>query len=289
MTSQIPFGIIRTLNHKNCVVLMILENWPAWARNAVLALTGIAWGSRILRKAEKHSETPTQMIEYLLNRNNIRLSVRGKFQLPQRRGSLIVANHPHGFIDGLALMWLGQKDGLDTRAVTRHYTSVFEPIQNLFVYAKTDNERQTTNGEQVVEQASQFVIDGGSLAICASGRINEAKPFWQTPKEVSWKTGTVRIAQAAQAPIVLVHIDIDQPMVRQLVHAVNPVLRNLMQIWAYLLGRRHNVTLHLLEIIEPEDLLAGTVQQQTEWLRERYDAGVEALEAERFDSRAQAY
>jgi 1-acyl-sn-glycerol-3-phosphate acyltransferase len=86
-----------------------------------------------------------------------------------------------------------------------------------------------------------------------------------------WKPGAVRFSQAAQVPIVLVYVDVNHSIARQVSQRLHGVVRALMQVWAYRFGRSLKLHLHVLDVVTPEQLPEGSAQQQTNWLQARFE------------------
>lgn len=250
---------------------MLLANWPKPIRSALFAVLGVNWVIKFLTKTQQEQPTTHQLIQAAFDRNNFDVQVFDEYKVPRSGGCIIASNHPHGFFDGLGGVWLGSKNGQDCRAIGRHFLSVFEPIKNLFLFIKIDAARRSNQGSEITRQASEFVTQGGRLAINSAGRLSYAKPFWAPAKDLPWKTGTIRIAQAANAPIVLVYMDMNQSALRQLCQRIHPVVRALAQVWAFRFKHRQKLHMHVLTVIQPEDIPEGSAQNKTQWLQNRFN------------------
>lgn len=247
----------------------MLDNWPKPLKSLAFRVTGIHSASHLLTRLRSENPGNHQFLTQLFARNRFDITVTGEDKLPSEGGYLIVSNHPHGFFDGLAAIWLGSKDGGDCRAIARHFLSVFEPIKDLFLLIKLDQQRRSAQGEAIRKQASEFVANGGRIAIMGAGRLSIAKPFWAKAKDLPWKTGPVRIAQAAQAPIVLVNIEMPDSSIRQLSQRIHPIVRALLQTWAYLLGKSQRIELSVISVIQPQEIPQISPRQQTQWLQKQ--------------------
>lgn len=250
---------------------MLLENWPAPIRSALFTLLGVNWSHRLLNDMAADRPSKQVLLERLFARNHFDVQVSGAEKIPQNKGCVFASNHPHGLFDGLGAMWLGCKYGHDSRAIGRHFLSVFEPIRDWFLLLKVDANRRGQASKQTIQEAAAFIADGGSLVVTPAGRVGVSRPLWTPAQDLPWKPGAVRFSQAANAPIVLVYVDVNHSVARQVGQWFHGVVRALMQVWAYRLGCSLKLHLHVLDVVMPEQLPEGSVQQQTAWLQAHFE------------------
>lgn len=250
---------------------MLLENWPKPVRSALFRVLGLTWILKLLARMQQDHPSVHELLNRIFSRNRFDVQVFNECRMPEHEGCIIAINHPHGFFDGLGAVWLGSKGGNDCRIIGRHFVSVFKPIRRLFLFIKIDAERRSDQGSQVTEQSSEFVRNGGRLGISSAGRLSLANPVWKPAEDLPWKTGTVRIALAANAPIVLVYVDVRHSALRQIGQRIHPVVRALAQVWGYRFYRTQKLHMHILDVIQPDQLPPGDVREQTRWLQQHFD------------------
>lgn len=250
---------------------MLLENWPQPIRRILFWLLGIQWAHRFLTNLSADKPSKLELLDRIFQRNHFDVQVTGEDKIPAGRACIFATNHPHGLFDGLGGIWLGSRNGQDCRAIGRHFLSVFEPIRNFFLLVKVDANRQAQAARQVVEQSVEFLNEGGSLVVTPAARVGISRPLWKPAQDLPWKSGVVQLSRNAQVPIVLVYIDVNHSIIRQLGQTVHGVVRALLQVWAYRFGRSQKLHLHVLDLIYPSQIPAGTAKAQTEWLQSRFD------------------
>lgn len=250
---------------------MLLENWPQPIRLLLLWLLGVQWAHKLLNSLTADNPSKLELLDRIFQRNHFDVRATGEGKIPSGRGCIFATNHPHGLFDGLAAIWLGSKNGHDCRAIGRHFLSVFEPIQDWFLLVKVDANRQAQAARKILEKSAGFLTAGGSLIITPAARVSVSRPIWKPAKDLPWKSGAVNLHRDAQAPIVLVYIDANHSLVRQLGQRVHGVVRALLQVWAYRFGRSQKLHLHVLDVIHPGQIPPGTAREQTEWLQARFD------------------
>lgn len=207
---------------------MLLENWPQPIRLFLLWCLGIQWAHKFLTSLSVDEPSKLKLLERIFQRNNFDVQVTGEEKIPSHHGCIFASNHPHGLFDGLAAMWLGNRHSHDCRAIGRHFLSVFEPIRDWFLLVKVNADRQTPAARQVIKQSVKFLKKGGSLVVTPAGRVGVSSPLWKPARDLSWKPGTVQLCRSAEVPIVLVYIDINHSIIRQLGQRVHGVVRALL-------------------------------------------------------------
>lgn len=250
---------------------MLLESWPQPIRLFLLWLLGIQWAHKLLISLSADKPSKLELLERIFQRNHFDVQVTGEENIPAHHGCIFVSNHPHGLFDGLAGIWLGSKYGHDCRAIGRHFLSVFEPIRDWFLLVKVDTHRRTHAARQVMKQSADFLKNGGSLVVTPAGRVGVSRPLWKPARELTWKPGAVQLCRSAKTPIVLVYIEVNHSVIRQLGQRVHGVVRALLQVWAYRFGRTQKLYLHVLDVVYPEQLPEGSLNAQTKWLQARFD------------------
>lgn len=253
---------------------MVLETIPKPVRAALFALLGVRWAGKMLRAEISATDGSNyQILTRLFQRNQFEITVNGLDLLPTEP-CVVVGNHPHGLFDGLALLWLASKKGAPARAISRHFLSVFQPIESFFLFIKLTKLRQAERGNALVQQAADYVREGGTLVITPAGHLSIAKPFWGKAEDRAWRSGAIRIAQQAKAPVVLVHVVMKESAFRQMAHKIHPVLRALCQVWAYRFGKRQQITLNILGVVPVDEFPVGSPNQQTKWLQAEFNQRV---------------
>ncbi|GJM13380.1 MAG: hypothetical protein DHS20C12_17830 [Pseudohongiella sp.] len=250
---------------------MLLENWPKPIRLLLLWLLGVHWAHRLLDRLSSDQPSKLELLNRIFQRNHFDVRATGEEKIPTGGGCIFVSNHPHGLFDGLGAIWLGTKNGHDCRAIGRHFLSVFEPIRDWFLLVKIDSNRQAQAAQHILEQSAAFLKEGGSLVVTPAGRVSVSRPPWKSAQDLPWKSGAVRLQRDTEAPIVLVYIDVNHSLIRQLGQRAHGVVRALLQVWAYRFGRSQKLHMHVLEVVYPEQIPAGTTKAQTEWLQARFD------------------
>lgn len=138
----------------------------------------------------------------LAERLELRLDVRGLEHLPARGPAILVANHPTGLADGIAvaaavaprradLWFLANADAL---RVAPGLAELVVPVE--WVQAK----RNRAGSRAVLLSAGKILGDGGVLVIFPAGRLSYLG--WHGLAERPWQAAAIGLARRFGAPIV---------------------------------------------------------------------------------------
>lgn len=249
----------------------MLDNWPGPIRRTLFKIVGVNWADQLLKDAWKSADGELHgMLDSLLRRNDFSLSAENT-ELLDNLGSCIVAgNHPHGLFDGLGLAWLASRTRVPTRIMARNFLNVFGPLRKVFLSVTLNSERRSLGGSKTLAAASQWLQEDGRLVITPAGGLSRAKPFWQDATDPPWRTGIIRLARETNRPIVLVDVQMPRAPLRQILHGINPVLRAVVQVWAYRLGKHQKIHMRVIEVVPVSELPAeGSLADQALWLQNR--------------------
>ncbi len=115
---------------------------------------------------------------------------------------VIVANHPIGSLDGLALLKMVHEIRPDVKVVANSLLQKIEPLGTLLLPVST---MHGVTSRQNVRAIHEFLREGGALIIFPAGEVSRLGP--DGVKDGDWNPGFLRMARAARAPVVPVYVD----------------------------------------------------------------------------------
>lgn len=123
-------------------------------------------------------------------------------KIPTYGKVIIVANHPIGTLDGLALLKMVHKVRPDVKVVANQMLTTMSALTPLLL--PVDNINGKTAKENI-KDIIQFVNNDSALIIFPAGEVSR---FGATGiKDGEWNKGFLNIANSAKAPILPVHIN----------------------------------------------------------------------------------
>jgi len=147
--------------------------------------------------------TGIEFIERVFEYFNFSYSVdsRDKNNIPAKGKVVIIANHPIGSLDGLAILKLISEVRRDVKIVANDMLMNFENLRDLFI--PLDN---MTGGsarrsyKRVIEALKQEQ----AIIVFPAGEVSRARP--SGVKDTKWRPGFLHFARKSQAPILPIHI-----------------------------------------------------------------------------------
>ncbi len=122
--------------------------------------------------------------------------------IPSEGRLIIVANHPIGTLDGLALVKLIRSVRPDVRIVANQVLTYMEPLQSVFL--PVDILSGKTSHKQVYKTMLSALENEEAVILFPAGEVSRI-----TPKGVldgKWKSGFIKLAKKANCPVLPVHI-----------------------------------------------------------------------------------
>lgn len=123
-------------------------------------------------------------------------------RIPPQGKVVIVANHPIGTLDGLVLLKIVREIRRDVKVLANEVLSAVKPLESLLL--PVDNMGGNTPRKNL-RAMQQFLDNDGALIIFPSGEVSRfgAKGV----RDGEWRTGFLRIAATAKAPILPIYVD----------------------------------------------------------------------------------
>ncbi|STT52818.1 hemolysin [Klebsiella pneumoniae] len=142
----------------------------------------------------KGLDTVEQVLEYL----NIRCAIPAHDleQIPEYGPLVIIANHPTGTLDGLALLYAVSRVRRDVKVVTNRMLTHLEPLSSLFI--PVDNIHGRT-AKAALQQMDQQLQAGGVLIFFPAGEVSRLTRHGIRDKK--WHSGFIKLAAKYRAPL----------------------------------------------------------------------------------------
>ncbi len=116
---------------------------------------------------------------------------------------LIVANHPIGTLDGLALVKLIKAVRPDVRIIANQVLQHMTPLQSIFLPV------DILSGKKAQKQSYQAMLEAleneEAVIIFPAGEVSRISP--KGVRDGEWQTGFIKLAKKAHCPILPIHIE----------------------------------------------------------------------------------
>lgn len=189
-------------------------------------------------------------------------------QIPTEGGVAIIANHPYGAIDGLALIDVVRRVRPDIKVMANFMLQQLEPLKDRFIGVNPFEQLRSRSSFQGMRQAMEHLSSGGALGIFPAGEVSSYRTDLNAVADPRWKPQVIKLIKNAQVPVVPVWFDGANSLIFQMLGMIHPDLRTMALPGEMLRMRGKRVRLRIGKAIPPKDLVAlGPVEQLTRYLR----------------------
>jgi len=180
-------------------------------RNPTLHKTVVALLRVLFRESEFHRFearyphlTGFDFVEQALDHFDFGVTVsdRERERIPAWGRVVIVANHPIGSLDGLALLKLVGDVRRDVRVVANDVLAVVEPLRSLLLPVDNMGSRTAREHLRAIEQ---HLNNDGAVIIFPAGEVSRMGATGV--RDGRWRQGFLRFAEKTKAPILPVFVD----------------------------------------------------------------------------------
>lgn len=125
-----------------------------------------------------------------------------KERIPAYGKVVIVANHPIGSLDGLALLKLVSEIRSDVKVVANDLLMAINPLHNLLLPVNNMGSKTVKNNIKAIDE---YLKSNGAIVIFPAGEVSRMSP--KGVRDSAWNSGFLRFAARAKAPILPVYAD----------------------------------------------------------------------------------
>lgn len=129
------------------------------------------------------------------------VSQRERNNIPAQGRVVIIANHPIGSLDGLALVRLISEVRKDVKIIANDMLMTFEPLHDLLL--PLDNMTRASY-KQSYKNILQALNDDQAVIIFPAGEVSRASP--KGIRDGKWQAGFLHFARKTQAPILPIFV-----------------------------------------------------------------------------------
>ncbi|WP_448566605.1 GNAT family N-acyltransferase [Thalassotalea ganghwensis] len=185
-------------------------------------------------------------VEQVLEYFNVSYSTRDneKERIPSRGRVVIIANHPIGSIDGLALIKLISEVRDDIKVVANELLMAIEPLHDILLPV---NNMQGGTAKQDLNNIQAHLQQDGALLLFPAGEVSRLTP--EGVRDKHWQSGFLRMARKAKAPILPIFIDAKNSPLFYSVSMIYKPLSTLFLVKEMFKQRRKHLPMRIGEII----------------------------------------
>ena len=205
------------------------------------------WQKRLLKKlfheeefrqfaADHRHLKGLDMVEQVLEHLDILCTIPAHDleQIPAHGPLIIMANHPTGTLNGLALLYAVSRVRRDVKVVTNRMLTHLEPLSSLFIPVDNMGGRTAKSSFTLMEQHLQ---NAGVLIFFPAGEVS--RPTRTGIRDKKWHPGFIKLAGKFRAPLLPVNIDARNSLLFYASTLLSPNLSMLL-LMQQMFRRRHS-------------------------------------------------
>ena len=174
--------------------------------------------------------------------------------IPKTGPSVVVANHPFGGIEGVALADLLLKHRPDVKVLTNEILRRIPELRDIFIGVDVLSKNARDKNRQAVEEARQWVEDGHQLLIFPSGEVSSYDFKLKKIIDPKWRNTAATIARTANASVTPVFIEGANGWFFQGLGVIHPILRTLRLIRELINKKGDTISFRIGKTISSSDL-----------------------------------
>jgi putative hemolysin len=195
---------VEQLLNKN---LQTLNNHQFLYKSALWVLRGLLCEREIKRFAEAYPNLHgIEFIEHVLDFFKFSFTARDSEldNIPTEGRLIIVANHPIGSLDGLALLKLVSGVRSDVKILANDLLQAIEPLHELLIPVPVFKTRGNAVRSEPLKRLYKHLEGEGALIVFPAGEVSRLRP--QGVRDHHWHTGFLKMALRAHAPVLPIHV-----------------------------------------------------------------------------------
>ena len=206
------------------------DPWKASVIRAIEALTGKLTILRLVRKFERKGVPEGQAFwRACLDVMGIDLTTPAEqlARIPREGPVIVVANHPHGMVDGMMLADLIGRVRSDYRILTRSLLTVIDEVAGSYMIPVPfpHDENAQRKGVEMRAKAMNHLADGGVVALFPSGVVASSDTWFGPAIEREWNVFTAKLIRRSGATVVPIRFPGQNSRAYQIANQVSPMLR----------------------------------------------------------------
>ncbi|HUF55383.1 MAG TPA: lysophospholipid acyltransferase family protein [Thermohalobaculum sp.] len=243
----------------------------------IRALENLTGRPRLLRMADGYE---TEMAggrsfwEVMQERYRIEMDLvgAGLANIPAEGPLVLVANHPYGILDGLALGHILSAARSDFRIIAHSVFRKAPELEDIILPVDFSGTREARAvNVRTRRDALAYLAQGGAIGVFPAGTVSTAAKPFSRPMDTVWKPFTARMIARSGARVVPVHFDGHNSRLFQVASHLNYTLRMALMISEFDSRVGGPLRIRIGEPLPEREIVrrAGDPQALMEWLRAR--------------------
>jgi len=226
-----------------------------------------------------------ESIEALFSELDISIELEEKQleNIPRTGPFIVVANHPFGALDGLAMILAIARVRPDFKVMANFLLQNVAPIKDYFVAVNPfETRREAYSNLSGLKAVKQHLDAGGPLGIFPAGEVSAYQGEMHAVADKKWASSAIKIVRNAGVPVIPLYFDGRNSRLFQLLGMIHPNLRTLALPSEMLRKKGHSIRMKIGKPIQPKDTeMFLSLDQYGRYLRAKTYALGSALDVKR--------
>ncbi len=193
-------------------------------------------------------------------------------RIPSEGPLVVVANHPHGLVDGMVLAELIGRVRTDYRILTRSLLTGVKEIEPFMIpvpFPHAANAREESL--EMRARCMDHLKSGGVIVLFPSGVVASSETWWGPAVEAVWNPFTAKMIQRSGATVVPIYFPGQNSRVYQIANQISATIRQGLLIHEVVHACRRPQKPVVGPRISPEEVneFVGGQREFVAWLREK--------------------
>lgn len=192
--------------------------------------------------------------------------------IPKDGPLVIVANHPHGLVDGMVLGELIGRVRTDYKILTRSLLTGVGEIERFMIAVPFPHEEHALEKNLEMRRlAMEHLKSGGCIVLFPSGVVASSDSLFGPAIEREWNPFTAKMIQRSRARVIPIYFPGQNSRWYQIANRISPVLRQGLLLFEVVHALNKSQAPVVGQVIEREELESWSSNPRgfVNWLREK--------------------
>lgn len=245
---------------------VLLKHYPSMVNKPLLSKSLTFVLRRLLHEREMHEFATLyphlqgiDFVEQVLDYFKMSYSVRDseKQHIPSEGKVVIIANHPIGSLDALALIKLVSEVRQDIKVVANQLLMALTPLHPLLLPV---NNMQGGTPKEHLQNIQQHLQNEGVVIVFPAGEVSRLRP--QGIRDTKWQNGFLRIAKQNKSPVLPVFIDAKNSTLFYSLSMLYKPLASMLLVTEMFKQQRKHLPIRIGELIPYESFASSTLPRK---------------------------
>ena len=172
-------------------------------------------------------------------------------QVPAEGPAVVVANHPYGGIEGVALAELLLQRRKDVKLLTNEILCQIPELSELFIGVDVLSKNARQKNQAAIAEAQQWVSDGHLLLMFPSGEVSSFNKQLKQVTDPVWRSTAAKIARKANACVTPVFVEGRNGWLFQALGMIHSKLRTASLIRELINKKGHTIGFRMGKTLDP--------------------------------------